>query len=261
MKKFFTKNNEATCSPLVVELKSLISMSGKKNGNELIDLSTYRLIDFKKPAFTLSEVLITLGIIGIVAVLTIPPVMKNYRNKLYASQLEKLYAQISDSVQASMLDEHTSNFYETIAAKDNSCSDAANGKCEDGAGYFLNKYFKILKRDCGAGSCYANAYQQMGTRNNVDDVMGGDYCIQTTGAATICMKKDTDEETQKVTYIFNVDINGMAEPNEAGRDAFTMKVLESGAIKDVSTSATDCGAPSAKGCLLKIMDDGWKMNY
>lgn len=44
----------------------------------------------KKFGFTLSEVLITLGIIGIVAVLTIPAVMKNYRNRLYVAQLQKL---------------------------------------------------------------------------------------------------------------------------------------------------------------------------
>ena len=35
-----------------------------------------------KKGFTLSEVLITLGVIGIVAVLTIPGVMKNYQNRL-----------------------------------------------------------------------------------------------------------------------------------------------------------------------------------
>ena len=51
----------------------------------------------KKFGFTLSEVLITLGIIGIVAVLTIPAVMKNYRNRLYVAQLQKTYAQISEA--------------------------------------------------------------------------------------------------------------------------------------------------------------------
>ena len=44
-----------------------------------------------KQGFTLSEVLITLGIVGIVAVLTIPGVMKNYKNRLYTAQLEKVY--------------------------------------------------------------------------------------------------------------------------------------------------------------------------
>ncbi|MDE6137868.1 MAG: type II secretion system GspH family protein [Candidatus Gastranaerophilales bacterium] len=52
--------------------------------------------------FTLSEILITLGIVGIVAVLTVPGVMKNYQNRLYTAQLEKIYAQLSDAAQAIM---------------------------------------------------------------------------------------------------------------------------------------------------------------
>ena len=44
----------------------------------LIDLSTYQPIDFKKKAaFTLAEVLITLGVIGVVAALTMPTLLKN----------------------------------------------------------------------------------------------------------------------------------------------------------------------------------------
>ena len=42
-----------------------------------------------KKGFTLSEVLITLGIVGVVAVLTVPGVMKNYKSRLYTAQLQK----------------------------------------------------------------------------------------------------------------------------------------------------------------------------
>ena len=44
----------------------------------------------RRVAFTLAEVLITLGIIGIVAALTIPTLMSNYREKLLVNQLKKL---------------------------------------------------------------------------------------------------------------------------------------------------------------------------
>ena len=46
---------------------------------------TYRL---RKSAFTLAEVLITLGIIGVVAALTIPSIVADYRNKQTATQLK-----------------------------------------------------------------------------------------------------------------------------------------------------------------------------
>ena len=40
-------------------------------------------------AFTLAEVLITLGIIGIVAALTMPALIANYKNKVFATQTKK----------------------------------------------------------------------------------------------------------------------------------------------------------------------------
>lgn len=40
--------------------------------------------------FTLAEVLITLGIIGVVAAMTIPTLMTNYQKKSTATQLKKL---------------------------------------------------------------------------------------------------------------------------------------------------------------------------
>ena len=40
-------------------------------------------------AFTLAEVLITLGIIGVVAALTIPTLISNHQKKVYVTQLKK----------------------------------------------------------------------------------------------------------------------------------------------------------------------------
>lgn len=43
-------------------------------------------------AFTLSETLITLGIIGVVAALTMPAVITNYQKKQTSAQLKKAYS-------------------------------------------------------------------------------------------------------------------------------------------------------------------------
>ncbi len=40
-------------------------------------------------AFTLAEVLITLGIIGVVAAMTIPSLIQNYQEKVLANQFKK----------------------------------------------------------------------------------------------------------------------------------------------------------------------------
>ena len=51
-----------------------------------------------KRAFTLAEVLITLGIIGVVAALTLPALIENYQKKVAAVRLEKFYTIMSQAV-------------------------------------------------------------------------------------------------------------------------------------------------------------------
>ncbi len=217
-----------------------------------------------KKGFTLSEVLITLGIIGIVAVLTIPAVMKNYRNSLYVAQLKKVYAQISDAAQAEMNDEHCSNFYETKAAQPSKCSNPNQGVCESGAGYFLNTYFKPIKRNCktGTNKCLADKY------TNIDGTDAksfyGEYCIQTTNGATICVEYNPANHVPSVA----VDVNGPSEPNMTGRDVFVMNMTEKGVPADWG-SAEKCNVDTgsthiskyATGCLKRIKEDGWQMKY
>ena len=54
-------------------------------------------IHVKKAAFTLAEVLITLGIIGIVAAMTIPTLISNYQKKTYVVGLKKAYSILQQS--------------------------------------------------------------------------------------------------------------------------------------------------------------------
>ncbi len=51
----------------------------------------------KKIAFTLAEVLITLGIIGVVAALTMPVLMNKYREQVTMNKLKKFYSTMSQA--------------------------------------------------------------------------------------------------------------------------------------------------------------------
>ena len=51
----------------------------------------------KRAAFTLAEVLITLGIIGVVAALTLPTLIQNHQKQVYVTQLKKAYSNISNA--------------------------------------------------------------------------------------------------------------------------------------------------------------------
>ena len=52
----------------------------------------------KKCAFTLAEVLITLGIIGIIAALTLPQLIKNYQQKVLQEQFKVAYSLLQQTV-------------------------------------------------------------------------------------------------------------------------------------------------------------------
>lgn len=52
----------------------------------------------KKFAFTLAEVLITLGIIGIVAALTMPMLIQNYNKKITEVRLKKFYSVMNQTI-------------------------------------------------------------------------------------------------------------------------------------------------------------------
>ena len=55
-----------------------------------------------KTAFTLAEVLITLGIIGVVAAMTLPTVINNYQKKETISKLKKFYAILGNTTSMAM---------------------------------------------------------------------------------------------------------------------------------------------------------------
>lgn len=58
--------------------------------------SIWREKEYK--AFTLAEVLITLGIIGIIAALTLPALIQNYRKKEVVTKLEKVYSIVNNAI-------------------------------------------------------------------------------------------------------------------------------------------------------------------
>lgn len=55
-----------------------------------------------KKGFTLAEILITLGIIGIVAAMTIPTVVANYKKKLFITKAKSIYSIMANVIEKSV---------------------------------------------------------------------------------------------------------------------------------------------------------------
>ena len=58
----------------------------------------------RRVGFTLAEVLITLGIIGIVSAMTIPTLIKNYQIKVRDNQFKKVYATLNQALRMTLSD-------------------------------------------------------------------------------------------------------------------------------------------------------------
>jgi len=230
-----------------------------------------------KKGFTLSEILITLGIVGIVAVLTVPSVMRNYRNRLYVAQLQKTYSQITNAIEAIMHEENVDNFYETTAGTANSW--AAGGVCTKGIGYFLQNSFKLSKKNCASGTnpCTGGSSNTSYKLINGNNIAGGisetATCVQTVNGAAICGMYNANLNVASLV----VDVNGPGEPNIAGRDVFSFDIKRDGSLSDYRSGSNDPSAPgagagncstdardiyyAAAGCLTAVIEAGWKMEY
>jgi len=171
-------------------------------------------------AFTLAEVLITLGIIGVVAALTMPTLTKNYQKKVYVTQLIKTCNEIEQAFEKYISDKNAINLRE--ARLNNSTR-----------GEFLNKYFHVVK-DCGSSvsSCFASQpYLNMSLPQEIDfsiwDGMGY-YAVTLANGASLYLNVTDFEEY----YAFiGVDVNGQEGPNIFCRDFFGMMINQDGTIQ------------------------------
>src|SRR5574344_871853 len=116
----------------------------------------------QKVAFTLAEVLITLGIIGVVAALTLPTLIANYREKQTVTRLKKEYSTIAQA-------------YTMAITNDGEFADWFTGNetsLQKGQVFYehVSKYMNIAK-NCGSNpGCFTP--RQIKT---LDGRLGGNY--------------------------------------------------------------------------------------
>lgn len=65
-----------------------------------------------KKAFTLAEVLITLGIIGIVASMTLPVLVEKHQKRVVVTRLQKFYTNINQAIRLSEADNGPAEYWE-----------------------------------------------------------------------------------------------------------------------------------------------------
>lgn len=206
----------------------------------------------KSSGFTLAEVLVTLGIIGVVAAMTIPTLMQNYQRQSYVTQLKKVYNEIGQAVERYAADNNVVSLTES-RLRGNSAE----------VNRFVTTYFKVVKNCHGSYTpCFTENYDKI---EGTPFTFKGHSCMFTgtlASGAAICMDSGAAETGQALTI--KVDINGPQGPNVSGRDLFSIDVAPNGLVYD-STWKEDGSSfslsPNGPMPIGKIIADGWQMTY
>ena len=200
-----------------------------------------------KAAFTLAEVLITLGIIGVVAAMTLPSLIQNYQKKALATQTQKFYSMMSQAVKQYMADYGVDDLRNTPLASDNYevyDSPEAIASIRD----FATKYLKVVK-ECNPSNeddnnCFAPVYKLWdnliweGRNFNTDSAWPyrRDYVLADGSVIRISYFGDEDSPGPIDLY---VDVNGKKGPNRVGYDLWSMSIFYDGVI-DESKVTPEC---------------------
>lgn len=158
----------------------------------------------KKCAFTLSEILITLGIIGVVAVLTMPSLINHFEKKQTIAKLKTSYSILSNAVKASIIDNGE------ISDWDFSLNE------EDFIDKYFAKYLKIINK-----SSRSIVYYNIGS-----GVLTGKPYVLSNGMSFF-FEKHIDSDQKSYMFQIFVDLNGYKKgKNRLGRDTFAFSVWE-----------------------------------
>ena len=212
-------------------------------------------------AFTLVEILIALGIIGVVAAMTMPTLIKKHQEMVTVNKVKKFYSTMNQVYLMSV--KH--NDYPIYWNVSNSASNTTSTQLAN----YLKPYLRVAK-DCGTGTGCLKYTQKIkllnGTkyRNYETDnryykliLNDGSYIWWRTSNDTYCNESSYD--VTNVCGIVWTDVNGPQKPNALGKDIFILYLTQTG-IK-TATTTDDCSINSdGWTCLGYIMKYG-KMDY
>ena len=219
---------------------------------------------FKKAnGFTLAEVLITLGIIGVVAAMTLPTLITNYQKRATVAKLKRAYSVIKQAYLMS---------YDQVG------DPAADEAFAMGA----NNYFKTYWAPYIKGTL-CKTYQECGYSSNTPWIASNGSKV-TTIVVSLTDERTTFYTSDGFLYVVFVaggssgeiaysyiicDINGAKGPNKLGKDVFYFQRIADEKGNDMqpygynNSDATINSNCSTRGngsfCAEKIRRDGWKI--
>lgn len=210
-------------------------------------------------AITLAEILITLGIIGVVAALTIPNLITNYQKTQATSKLKKGYTNLAQAVRQSEIDNGSNEYWDW----------GFGGALTPRQSFdtYWAPYLKIAQycstsAECGYGTTtqYADLTGTLGY--NIAFPTARTTVVLADGSVLLVMSSSGGVSLKDI-YL---DINGGKGPNRYGKDVFYFILDPNKGLMpychscSINTVNINCQAGhSGSYCTAKIMKDGWEM--
>lgn len=216
-----------------------------------------------KSAFTLAEVLIVIGIIGIVAAMTLPSLVGSYKKSELIGKLKKSYTTINQAFQLSEVDNGEFEGWD----------DPLEIGVYNYSNKYFGKYFKIIKicqdyEKCGYERLYYKASD--GSDYKYGTVWSPKGLTFILADGIICQFRvlavgvdDPNDPNYKVLLVF-IDINGSKKPNQLGKDVFMFERLKGGIFPygiNLPESIINSNCKTiGEYCAAKIIKDGWNID-
>lgn len=224
----------------------------------------------KNHGFTLAEVLITLGIIGIVTAITIPTIVNKYQKQQTVAKLKKAYSVLGQVMQR--------------AVADNSAAELGVGETLDAnkvKNFFQTYWFPYFNAPSIYSKSLGNDFYSTPSGNSINLGIFNNYEL---GRVFFITQEGTSYFVSIMTWsgdengdlghpliaskqqVF-IDINGLKRPNILGKDVFRFQIdYELGIVRPAGYNRSeaqinkDCSKSGSGGlCAAKIMHDGWQI--
>ncbi len=222
----------------------------------------------KKLAFTLAEVLITLGVIGVVAALTIPGLMAHYKKIRTVTQLKESYSILQQAIKLSQEDNGESDSWDTSLSAHDFFQKYFANYLKWQKEYSLTELKTLAPRTYLNGTTYTGAMYDSAKSSHFLLINGSQISVASYGKS----------------LMFAIDVNGLSKPNRIGIDTFQFVFTPEYGLLPWGDKGTDFNFPAevfgtykrktvmgsnsyacnktkmGQWCTALIIQDGWKIS-
>ena len=205
----------------------------------------------KRHAFTLTELLVSLFILGTIAVFAIPPLMNDIHTKIYLNLVKNMSVTIEQLAVDQMLNRRVRKLSDT----DFSSAEKL----------LTNNHFSIVNSsDTGL---LTSTYKSMNnaTITTLTDFLNKRSVLLKNGMILSYIPKTQNTTDNTITGTFVMDANGNDGPNVIGKDFFIFDITEKGKIipnnetlTENTTLLSHCMSGNPRSCYAYVVNNGWK---